>query len=222
MSKPRTAEHTGRKRAGWKISAALLLLALMGLGIDASMRRTWRTVRLEAGNGGSALIVEVPPGWEGISEDDTHSYLTVTAPRPTGLLRWWDEHILKMDMRQWKFESVTIHIDERPVATSDKGRRELDMVQQALVTDDRRLYKNVKVTPLTQSDLAGFEVEASGYTGPLNTVGGTELTALLNHYDSFKHCSAIITVQAPPMPPDFLPLKPTMNEIIRRLRLVQK
>ncbi len=222
MWKPVTAEHKGSKRAAWKIGVVLFLLALMWVGLDASMRRTWRTVRLEAGDGGSALIVEVPPGWEGISEDDTHSYLTVTAPRPTGLSRWWDEYILKMDMRQWKFESITIHIGERPVTTSDEGRKELDMVRQTLISNDRAIFKKVKTTPLTHADWVGFELESTGYTGGGSARYGFQFTVLLNHYDAFKHRSAMITVQAPPMSPDFLPLKPTMDEIIRRLKLVQK
>lgn len=220
MTEPMATEHKRRRRAGWKISAALLLVTLVGLGIAASMRQALRTVYLPQKIGGTTLVVQMPAQFQSHLSDDA-AVLIVSPPRPTGLFRWWGEHVLKMNVTLWRFEEIAISFNERTAPNRDSGHRELEAVMQLLAADRRRIYRNVTLAPITQADMAGYDLEASSYKGNL-WGDGDERYVMLNHYDSVSHSSLMITVRMRVNARNYSLLKPTMDEIIHRLKLVQE
>ena len=221
MWKPVTAEHKPVKRAWLQWSIALLLSAGILLGLMAFARPKWQTIRIALKARDSAIIVEVPAHW--MWEPSHHSEETYFfPPRPTGLWRWWNEHVIKSNITTQNTGSIGISVNQRPAEDASAGREELAMVAQASVSSCRRYFRDVEARTSTLSGISAFILEAHHAKRVPNTNQPDWRCVMLNSYDPIQHRSAMITITMYADTQNYSRLKPTMDEIIRRLRLVQK
>lgn len=223
MLRRATTEHQKERRLRWKPFAVGVFATVILSILMAASRPQWRTVRIPAGKDETgALVVQYPVDWQRVfGGDDVEPTLFLAPPKPTGLARWWNTHVLKMDDSTWGTGHATIYRQQRPAINAVDGRKELEMVARTVGMNWRRDYRDVKTGWSTQSGMLVLNVEAYGEKGRSMLHNTNMRLVLLHDFDPARHRSNIITVRMYAAPANYNRSRPIIDEIIRRLRLVQ-
>jgi len=217
--------RTFSKRLPGRVIHSLFIVGLLALALYAavwSMRPVWNTSILHCDTLLEAhLAVQYPDGWkfqEVKESEDVTGVLTPTAP--SGLIGWWDKYVLKLDLAAWKDVYMMVRLRKPTVMKEADVDKRYSNARTVLMNALGRAYKSVTSTSIDSDGIKGFEIEAHQ---PIRPVAGSICTRYVIVYTKEAKTGrpiryALITRMAEE---NYRSLKPTINEIIRRLRLVE-
>lgn len=219
MWKPVTAEHKPVKRAWLRWGVFLLMSATLLSAYILSIRPQWQKtcISVQAGN---ALLIEVPQSWVWRREFRPEPTLVTSPPPPPALLRWYNEHLPGAGKDGQRVGGITISVTQTYSENLNSKHSELNLVKQATSSTFRRLFRDVHVMNSVQHGMEAYSVEGQHRIWPAGAQEDMRFY-LLHDYNRVTHRSTLITLWLHTSPSQYSMMMTSMDEIIRRLRLVQ-
>ena len=220
MWKPVTAEHKPVKRKWLQWGVFLIASAAFLSAYILSIRPQWQKtcLSLQADN---ALLIEVPQGWVWHRESSPELTLVTSPPQPSALLRWYYEHLPGAGKDGYRVGGISIGVTQTYAENLNSKHSELDLVKQATSSSFRRLYRDIHVTNSVQHGMEAYSIEGQHRTWPAGVQADMRFY-LLHDYNRVTHRSTVITLWLHTSPAQYSMMTTNMDEIIRRLRLVEK
>lgn len=203
------------------------LLALTFFAVVWSMRPVWHThISHLAWPKDVSLAVQYPDGWKFQAENDYGPGAILTPIAPSGLMGWWTKYVMHQDLAAWNNGNITVMVQEpaTPAQTDTDIDKRYSHASTLLRNALGRAYKSVTSTSIDRNGIKGFDIEAHQALRPATNKHFMRFLLLYqmkfqNYTKSRQPIGFELRIYM--TEEDYRSLKPTINEIIRRFRLVE-